>query len=318
MTVNFSARAPASGQDRPARGFSHPTARTLLMLLAAPALLGAVVIARAAEQPAAAPPAKAPADKTPTDKAPAQATPESEVVKQAIPAAAYSIELRLIPGSADGAIKPLYISTTEVTWDAFDSFVYRLDEEAGAPAGLDAVTRPSKPYLPPDRGFGHEGFAAISMSHKTATEFCNWLSAHSGHTYRLLTEAEWEHACRAGATTTFSVGDDAAPLHDVAWFMDNSEQSPHPVGTKKANAWGLFDMHGNVAEWCNGADGKPVTRGGSYRDPAPKLACSAREAQTSAWNASDPQIPKSQWWLSDAPFVGFRIAREVQPAKDTK
>ncbi|MBY0307556.1 MAG: hypothetical protein K2Q09_02335, partial [Phycisphaerales bacterium] len=94
-----------------------------------------------------------------------------EPFEQEIPVAAYRIPLAPVPGSPDGAIRPFFISRTEVPWEAFDVFIYRLDEQrAKAPKGADAVTRPSKPYLPPDRGFGHEGFPAISMSHKNATE----------------------------------------------------------------------------------------------------------------------------------------------------
>jgi formylglycine-generating enzyme required for sulfatase activity len=194
-------------------------------------------------------------------------------------------------------------------------FVYRLDEEQSAQASgtmsnapkADAVTRPSKPYLPPDRGFGHEGFAAITMSYKNAQEFCNWLSIKSGKRYRLPTEDEWELACTAGSNGSFSFGNDVRWLSEYAWYKDNADGVPHEVGKKKPNAWGVFDMHGNVAEWVTGRDGQPVLKGGSYRDSPEKLNVEARMPNDSAWNASDPQIPKSQWWLADGPFVGFRI-----------
>jgi formylglycine-generating enzyme required for sulfatase activity len=229
---------------------------------------------------------------------------------QAIPGAAYRIALVLIPGSPDGSIRPFYMSTTEVTWDAADTYIYRLDEERGAPlpGHADAVSRPSKPYLPPDRGFGHEGYAAIAMSFRNAQEFCVWLSAHSGKRFRLPTEAEWEHACLAGeGLEKWS----AAHVGDVAWYVENSLGAPHPVGTKKANAWGLHDMLGNVQEWCVSSEGTGVTRGGSYRDGPDKVSPSHREPNNRAWNASDPQMPKSKWWLADGPFVGFRIVCEV-------
>lgn len=236
---------------------------------------------------------------------------EPKPFEQDIPSAAFKFEMVPVPASADGKIKPFWMSKTEITWEAFDVYVYRLDEESGAkPLDADAVTRPSKPYLPPDRGFGHEGYAAISMSHATATEFCKWLSARSGRKYRLPTEGEWEHACRAGATGKYCFGDDAAKLGEYAWFSENAAATPHPVGKKKANAWGLLDMHGNVGEWCDGADGKPVTRGGSYRDGPAEVTCASRALQTPAWNASDPQIPKSKFWLADGPFIGFRVVCE--------
>lgn len=228
---------------------------------------------------------------------------------QEIPAAAFKFEMLPIPGTDDGRIKPLWMSRHEITWEAFDVFMYGLDEEARE-GDVDAVTRPTKPYLPPDRGFGHEGFAAISMSHKSAVEFCAWLSARSGRTYRLPTEDEWEHACLAGAAGPYSFGD-AAHAADFAWFRDNSDRRPHRVGTKKANAWGLHDMHGNVAEWVIGRDGKAVVKGGSYLDSVEGLRADARVVDDPAWNRSDPQIPKSVWWLADGPFVGFRVVCEV-------
>lgn len=223
-----------------------------------------------------------------------------------VPTSAASIDMLPVPGSADGTIAPFWMSRTEVPWEAFDVFVYRLDEDAGlGPA--DAVTRPSKPYLPPDRGFGHDGYAAISMSYKNAAEFCRWLSHRTGRTYRLPTEAEWEHAARGTGPGAFSFGDDPATLPSHAWFADNADAMPHPIATKQPGPHGLHDLHGNVAEWVTGRDGKPVTKGGSYRDGPDRLAISARVPQSPAWNASDPQIPKSTWWLSDGPFVGFRI-----------
>jgi sulfatase modifying factor 1 len=238
--------------------------------------------------------------------------PEPKPFWQDVPSAAYKFEMMPVPGDEKAGIKPFWIGRTEVTWDAFDVYVYRLDEGGGnaPPPGADAVTRPTKPYLPPDRGFGHEGYAAISMSHKNATEFCAWLSARSGRKYRLPTEDEWELACRGGGTGKYAFGDDAGRLGDFAWFASNSDGTPHPVGKKKANALGLLDVHGNVSEWVDGRDGRPVTKGGSYADGPDKLMAAARVLNDPAWNASDPQVPKSVWWLANGPFVGFRVVCE--------
>jgi len=208
-------------------------------------------------------------------------------------------------------VRPFYLSTTEVPFDIYDVFVYRLEETDQAP-GTDATTRPSKPYIPPDRGFGHAGFAAIGMSFKGADEFCAWLSKKTGHKYRLATEAEWEYAARAGASGNYGV--DGAKLAEFAWFKDNADAKTHPIASKKPNAWGLFDMHGNAAEWVVGADGKPVTKGGSFKDDAADLEIADRVKPSAAWNASDPQMPKSKWWLADCSFVGFRIVREMESA----
>ncbi|MHC4306880.1 MAG: formylglycine-generating enzyme family protein, partial [Planctomycetota bacterium] len=117
---------------------------------------------------------------------------------------------------------------------------------------------------------------------------------------RLPTELEWRYVCSLGAIV-------ADRIDDYAWHKGNADFKTHPVGAKTPDALGLGDVWGNASEWCTGTDGEPVTLGGSYRDTAEAVGCAARVPPTAAWNARDPQFPKSIWWLADAGFVGFRI-----------
>jgi formylglycine-generating enzyme required for sulfatase activity len=246
-------------------------------------------------------------------------------------------------------ISPFWMGRREVTWSEYELFMYPDDEKKLRETNptdeyvnkvSDAVTRPSKPYMDMSFGMGKEGYPAISMTQHGANKYCHWLSAKTGHFYRLPTEAEWEYACRAGATTAYWFGGDPGKLGDYAWFEDNSEMKYQKVGKKKPNPWGLLDIHGNVAEWCldqyepnydkfvgplsldpwNKAT-MPyphVARGGSWDDGAAKLRSAARRASDRSWKMRDPQLPKSVWWLTDAQFVGFRIVRplKVPPPED--
>ncbi len=284
---------------------------TRIALLAVPQIVAALGGIPCAEAQTHEPPPATPTASTP--KPPDAKAADPGPFKQDIPAAAFAFDMLPIPGDATKNIKPFYLSKTEITWEAFDVFIYRLDEpeskstpatSAAPPA--DAITRPTKPYIPPDRGFGHEGFAAIGMSHHSAATFCAWLSAKSGRHYRLPTEAEWEHACLAGAKGPLPF-DDAAKLPDYAWCESNSADTTHPVAKKLPNAWGLHDMLGNVAEWCDAPDGAGAVRGGSYLDSADDIRPTTRSPNKPAWNASDPQVPKSKWWLANATHIGFRI-----------
>lgn len=209
----------------------------------------------------------------------------------------------------DGKTLPAFwIGRTEVLWDMYDIFVYGLDQpsqtEGGPIPTPDGVTRPTKPYLTMDRGFGHAGYPVISVSYKGAEEFCKWLSAKTGRKYRLPTEAEWEYVALAGGKEPL------ADIEAIAWHQGNADAKTQPAASKKANAWGVYDMFGNAREWVAGNDGKPVTKGGSFRDKAESMTARDRVENKSAWNASDPQIPKSVWWLADGGFVGFRVVCE--------
>lgn len=215
---------------------------------------------------------------------------------------------KITTGGKSYDVPKLWVSDTEVTWDLYDIWAFRFDLTPEQVAkGVDAESRPSRPYGAPDRGFGHAGYAALAMTPHAIDEFCKWLTAKTGRKYRLPTEAEWEYAARAGMTR------EPTDLESVAWFWDNADDEAHAVGKKRPNAWGLYDSLGNVAEWAIDADGKPVTCGGSYRDKKANVGFSARARQLPKWNQTDPQNPKSKWWLSDAPFVGFRLVCESGP-----
>ncbi len=223
---------------------------------------------------------------------------------ETIDGTAVAFDMIPVPGDPVLGVEPFWIGRTEVTWDAYDVFVYGFDGPAGAArTDADAVTRPSKPYISMDRGFGHAGYAVISVSNRGAMAFCVWLSHKTGRRYRLPTEAQWRFACSLGQVPPAEIG-------RYAWYRGNADFKTHAVGTREADAGGLHDMHGNASEWCTGADGRPVTLGGSYRDDMEGLGCAARVRPSAAWNQSDPQIPRSVWWLADAGFVGFRVVCE--------
>jgi len=151
-----------------------------------------------------------------------------------------------------------------------------------------------------------------SVSWPEAREFCAKLSQKEGVTYRLPTEAEWEYACRAGDASPPA---GPAELAGVAWFVDNAEGTTHPVGRKRPNAWGLFDMLGNVAEWTldpyspyprveedrdpigSAAGSTRVVRGGSWRSFPPALRCAARVGTPGSYQL---------------PHVGLRVVQEIR------
>jgi len=236
-----------------------------------------------------------------------------------------------------------WMGTYELTWDLYEPFLYKDYETSHStgpvPANVDAVTRPTKPYLDMTFGMGKENHPALAMTHYNAIQYCKWLYARTGVFYRLPTEAEWEYACRAGSTGEYSFGDDPALLADYGWFKGNSGGKTHPAGQKKPNKWGLFDLYGNVGEWTYdqyeadfyarkkdqtvinpvAAPAKlyaHVIRGGSYEDAPQDLRSAARLASDPAWKQLDPQIPKSNWWFPEAPFIGMRLVRPLNtPSK---
>lgn len=164
----------------------------------------------------------------------------------------------------------------------------------------DLYCEDTKTKKPDDRGWGRGKRPVINVSWNDAQAYCTWLSEKTNKVYRLPTEAEWEYACRAGTTTKWSFRDDENELGRYAWYNKNSDSKTHPVGKKLPNPWGLYDMHGNVWEWCQDdwvdnyndtpRDGtaykgseRKVVRGGSWDD----LADYTRSAFRNLWNLTD-------------------------------
>jgi formylglycine-generating enzyme required for sulfatase activity len=227
-----------------------------------------------------------------------------------------------------------WISTTEVTADAYAPFRHRNFDDGSAVEGVaydaDAVTRPSPPYEDPGHGLGDGSHPATGMTRWNALHYAWWLSSKTGRFFRLPTEAEWEVACRIGWEDAEPALESAEALAAVAWYEANAGDTHRPVATREPSAWGLHDMSGNVAEWvlddydaAAWADvpaqragdprvgglrrGRGLVKGGAFDDPAARVRCGERTPEASAWKRRDPQIPKSRWWNTDAPHVGFRL-----------
>ena len=148
-----------------------------------------------------------------------------------------------------------------------------------------------------------------------AVEFCRKASQSTGKTVRLPTEAEWEYACRAGSRTKFSCGDDDGNLGNYAWYTGNSGNKTHPVGQKRPNNWGLYDMHGNVREWC--ADWyKDSYANPGYTDPRGPASGQDRVWRGGGWD-NRAQGCRSAFrgsYIPDDPLnnIGFRVVVESE------
>lgn len=176
----------------------------------------------------------------------------------------------------------------------------------------DFFAKHSHHAKPLDEGWGRGKRPVMNIKWYEATEFAKWLSRKSGHHYRLPTEAEWEYAARAGTTTAYSWGDNPAEFPDFAWNTTNANSQTHPVGLKKPNPWGLYDMHGNVWEWTASTyeeeyDGSEL-KGSDFKSRA------LRSVRGGAWyfypkgmRSADRRIysPFLHW-----PYIGFRLVRD--------
>jgi len=235
-------------------------------------------------------------------------------------------------------VSPFWMGAYEITHDLFS--VFYNDVTTSQNSSADAVTRPSAQYVDLSWGMGKDGgYPVNSMQQKTALMYCRWLYQKTGIFFRLPTMAEWEYACRAGSESAYFFGDNPDSLKLYAWYGRNSNNVYHKVGQLKPNKWGLYDMLGNVAEWVldqydenyfvrmkearkdpllvPSSKNPRLLKGGGYTDEAADLRCAAIKPSLPEWNRRDPQVPKSSWWLTDAPFAGFRIVRpSVQPTAE--
>ena len=222
------------------------------------------------------------------------------------------------------------------------------DDAAGE---FDAISGPTPPYGSPEQGWGRGIRPAITMTHHAAMVYCEWLSKVTGKKFRLPTEAEWEYACRAGSTGPYFFDGNpeeltrkslinrlfrknTASVDSFAWSATNSQWKTNRPFYNAPNPWGLFNMPGNVREFCldwyspdiygTYPEGETIVdprgpkqgtehviRGGSYNsDPADLRSAERDYTQHDRWLVTDPQSPKSIWWYSDCKDVGFRVVRE--------
>ena len=248
-----------------------------------------------------------------------------------------------IGGTSEGkkvTLSAFHMAEHEVTFEEWDAFFKNIDVPQTKAVPVDGVSRPTAQYIDLTWGMGRDAKQPTnSMSQTAAIMYCKWLYTKTGVFFRLPTEAEWEYACRAGSTNAFPKGVDVKTVGSHGWHAGNSGEKFHKVKELKPNAWGLYDMLGNLSEWTldqydaaaydklapnakdpltpPGPKYPRVARGGSYMDEAAVLNCTNRIPSKAEWNQRDPQIPKSRWWLTDGMYMGFRVVKpQTQPSKE--
>ena len=188
------------------------------------------------------------------------------------------------------------IGKYEVTFNEYDKF-------------CDATNREK----PADEGWGRGTRPVINVSWNDAKAYCTWLSEKTGKKYRLPTEAEWEYAARGGVNNIYS---GAADIDDAAWYKDNSDSKTHLVGGKTPNAFGLYDMSGNVWEWCNDWYDENYYSNSPSDNPKGASSGSIRVYRGGGWDV-DPQHCRASNRYDNTPThrsdgLGFRVASALQ------
>jgi formylglycine-generating enzyme required for sulfatase activity len=216
--------------------------------------------------------------------------------------------------------RDFYLGTYHVTVGEFRKFVnaanYKTDAERDGKGGYGII--PTGAEQNPKFTWRNPNFAqsddcpVVNVSWNDATAFCKWLSGKEGKEYRLPTEAEWEYACRAGSTTRFSFGDDERLLGGYAWHSENSADKTHPVGQKKPNAFGLYDMHGNARQWCADWYGEKYYAASPVDDPGGPDFGTGRVLRGGAFSTSAEysSATRMSGAVDDRNYAtGFRVAR---------
>jgi len=150
-----------------------------------------------------------------------------------------------------------------------------------------------------------------TVSWNDASEFCRRLSARTGQEVRLPAEAEWEYACRAGSRTRFCFGDSDSQLGEYAWYGGNSGRKTHPVGQKRPNPWGLYDMHGNVWEWCLDWYDSDYYEDSPPADPRGPSDGTSRVLRGGAWGNSPRGCHSAHRFASTPTFTGSYLGFRV-------
>jgi formylglycine-generating enzyme required for sulfatase activity/cytochrome c553 len=273
--------------------------------------------------------------------------PEFHPYTEKVPGTAIQIEMVPIPGGKmvlgspndepgrentdlpkkEVTIKPFFMAKFEISWEQLIPYVHvdssQIDRILKNGEGLidkDGIIHPASKDGWLYRGRGEKEYPAIGMSYYLAETYCKWLNGKTGKMYRLPTEQEWEYACRAGSSQAFFWGKNPSRAGEFSWFKGNSEGTTHPVGKLKPNSFGLYDITGNVMEWCakENAQQPGVVRGGAWSEPVERLRSASRVFEKADWSEFGQQSPKGIgiWWLATADFVGFRIVCSLSEQKN--
>ncbi len=187
-------------------------------------------------------------------------------------------------------LSPFFMAEIEVSWDEYLAFYVQTAAEGRSTdteglrtkmaSATDAISGATPPYGQPDQGWGLGQRPAISFSYHAAETYCKWLTSVTGKTYRLPTEAEWEYSAKGGENYKYAGSN---YIDEVAWYENNAGEKTHPVGQKKPNGYGLYDMIGNVCEWCSDWYGSKYYNESPLKNPKGPNSGSDRVIRGNSW-----------------------------------